>query len=105
MSNKPHLHPHQEKRHASEITRLLIAILVLAIFALVIALEVTGRVEFRGRLILLRGVGCVEVPHPIAAGNRLEGRDCQGWRLRHRVSDSEAALYWPVLEGYTIGSG
>ena len=46
-----------------------------------------------------------EVPHPIAAENRLEGRDCQGWRLRHRVSDSEAALYWPALEGYIIRSG
>ena len=35
------------------------AILILAIFVLVIALEVTGRVEFRGRLILLRGAaGC-----------------------------------------------
>src|ERR1700685_1837649 len=30
----------------------------------------------------------VEVPHPIAAGNRLEGRDCQGWRLRHRLGDA-----------------
>ena len=57
MSNKPHLRPHQEKRHASEITRLLMAILILAIFVLVIALEVTGRVEFRGRLILLRRGG------------------------------------------------
>jgi hypothetical protein len=36
-------------------TRLLVALLILAVFALVIALEVTGRVEFRGRLILLRG--------------------------------------------------
>jgi hypothetical protein len=26
----------------------------------------------------------VEVPHPVAAGNRLEGQDCQGWRVRHR---------------------
>ena len=31
------------------------AILILAIFALVIALEATGHVVFRGRLILLRG--------------------------------------------------
>ena len=22
------------------------------------------------------------MPHPVAAGNRLEERDCQGWRLR-----------------------
>jgi hypothetical protein len=49
MSNKPHLHPHQEKRHASRITRLLMAILIIAIFALVIALELTGHVVFRGR--------------------------------------------------------
>ena len=31
------------------------AIVILAIFALVIALEATGHVVFRGRLILLRG--------------------------------------------------
>ena len=59
MSNKPHLRPHQKKQQASWTTRLLVAILILGIFALAIALEVTGRVEFRGRLILLRGaVGC-----------------------------------------------
>ena len=51
MSNKPHLRPHQEKRQASQITRLLVAILILALFALVIALEATGHVIFRGRLI------------------------------------------------------
>ena len=47
------------------------------------------------------------MPHPIAAGNRLEGRDCQGWRLRHRLGDATAgsALDRPALEGYTIGSG
>jgi hypothetical protein len=55
MSNKPHLRPHQNKRHASQATRLLVAILVLAVFALAIALEMTGHVVFRGRLILLRG--------------------------------------------------
>jgi hypothetical protein len=46
------------------------------------------------------------VPHPIAAGNRLEGRDCQGWRLRHRLGDATggSALDRPVLEGCTIGS-
>jgi hypothetical protein len=49
MSNKPHLRPHQQKRQASPITRLLVAILIITIFALLIALEVTGRVEFRGR--------------------------------------------------------
>jgi hypothetical protein len=55
MSNKPHLRPHQKKRHASRITGLLVAILILAIFAFVIALEATGHIVFRGRLILLRG--------------------------------------------------
>jgi hypothetical protein len=54
MGNKPHLRPHQ-KRQASRITRLLMAILVIAIFALAIALEATGHIVFRGRLILLRG--------------------------------------------------
>jgi hypothetical protein len=49
MSNKPHLHPHQEKRHTSLVTRLLMAIFIIAIFALAIALEATGHVVFRGR--------------------------------------------------------
>jgi hypothetical protein len=57
MSNKPHLRPHQKKRQASPVTRLLMAILIIAIFALAIALEATGHVVFRGRLILLSGVG------------------------------------------------
>jgi hypothetical protein len=57
MSNKPHRRPHQKKRQASQITRLLVAILVITIFALAIALEATGRVVFRGRLILLSGSG------------------------------------------------
>jgi hypothetical protein len=52
MSNKPHLRPHQEERQASQITRLLVAILVITVFALAIALELTGHVVFRGRLIL-----------------------------------------------------
>jgi hypothetical protein len=55
MSNKPHLRPHQKKRQASQITRLLVVILIVAIIALGIALEATGRVVFRGRLILLPG--------------------------------------------------
>jgi hypothetical protein len=55
MSNKPHLRPHQEKRHASQITRLLVGILIVAIFVLVIALELTGHIVFRGRLVLSRG--------------------------------------------------
>jgi hypothetical protein len=49
MSNKPHLRPHQKKRQASQITGLLVAIFILAIFALAIALEATGHVVFRGR--------------------------------------------------------
>jgi hypothetical protein len=49
MSNKPHLRPHQEERHASQITRLLVGILIVAIFVLVIALELTGHIVFRGR--------------------------------------------------------
>lgn len=55
MSNKPHLRPHQKKQQASRATRLLVAILVLAVLALAIALEMTGHVVFRGRLFLLRG--------------------------------------------------
>jgi hypothetical protein len=42
------------------------AIVILAIFALVIALEATGHVVFRGRLILLRGVAAVDVVVPRA---------------------------------------
>jgi len=38
-------------------TRLLVAILIIAILALAIALEATGHVVFRGRLILLRAAG------------------------------------------------
>jgi len=56
MSNKPHLRPHQKKRQASQITRLLVAILILAFFALAITLEATGHVVFRGRLISLEAV-------------------------------------------------
>jgi hypothetical protein len=59
MSNKAHLHPHQEKRQASRITRLFVTILVLAIFTFAVALELTGHIVFRGRLLLLRGAaGC-----------------------------------------------
>jgi hypothetical protein len=59
MSNKAHLHPHQEKRQASRITRLFVTILILAILTLAIALELTGHIVFRGRLVLLRGAaGC-----------------------------------------------
>jgi hypothetical protein len=66
MSNKPHLRPHQ-KQQASRTTRLLVAILILGIFALAIALEVTGHVEFRGRLILLRASGTLSQNTPVVA--------------------------------------
>jgi hypothetical protein len=49
MSNKPHLRPHQKKRQASKATRLVMAILIVAILALAIALEATGHIVFRGR--------------------------------------------------------
>ncbi len=49
MSNKPHLRPHQQKRQASQVTRLLVVILIIAVFALAIALEATGHIVFRGR--------------------------------------------------------
>jgi hypothetical protein len=49
MSNKPHLRPHQKERRASPFSRLLVATLIVAIFALAIALEVTGHIIFRGR--------------------------------------------------------
>jgi hypothetical protein len=55
MSNKPHLRPHLKKRQASQATRLIVAILIIAIFALAIALEATGHVVFRGRLIVPSG--------------------------------------------------
>jgi hypothetical protein len=32
------------------------------------------------------------VPHALAAENRLEGWDCQGWRLRHRVATAKLPL-------------
>jgi hypothetical protein len=58
MSNKPHQRPHQKKQ-ASRITRLLVWILIVGIFALVIALEATGHIIFRGRLNpVMRGAGC-----------------------------------------------
>jgi hypothetical protein len=65
-----------------------------------------GESGLRHRRLLAASRG-VEVPHPIAAGDRLEGEDCQGWRLRHRRGDATAgsALDRPALEGYTIGSG
>jgi len=74
MSNKPHQRPHRKKRQASQTTRLLVTILIVTIFALAIALEATGHVVFRGRLILLSvmsttmhvsaGSGGVQPPRP-----------------------------------------
>ena len=55
MSNKPHLRPHKKKRQPSRTARLLVAVLFLAIFALAVALAVTGRYVPHGRFILLRG--------------------------------------------------
>jgi len=55
MSNKPHLRPQQRKRQAKPITKLLVAILILAIFALGIALAASGRVAPHGRFIPLCG--------------------------------------------------
>jgi hypothetical protein len=49
MSNKAHLRPHQRERHATRISRLLVAVLIIAFFALAIALEATGHIIFRGR--------------------------------------------------------
>lgn len=51
MSNKPHLRPHRKKQQASRTTRLIVAILILAIFALGIALAASGRVTPHGRFI------------------------------------------------------
>jgi hypothetical protein len=49
MSNKPHRRPHEKKRQARKITKLLVAILIIGFFVAAIALEATGHVEFRGR--------------------------------------------------------
>jgi hypothetical protein len=43
MSNKAHLRPHQKKRQASLITKLLVVILFIAIFVLSITLASSGR--------------------------------------------------------------
>ena len=42
MSNKAHQHPHKEKRHASRVTRLLVTILLIALFLLGLALSASG---------------------------------------------------------------
>jgi Ca2+/H+ antiporter len=49
MSNKPHHRPHQNQRRASRTTRLLVATLIVAVFAFIVALELTGHIIVRGR--------------------------------------------------------
>ena len=46
MSNKAHLRPHQKKRRASRTTGLLFLFVIVAIFALSIALAATGHGTF-----------------------------------------------------------
>jgi hypothetical protein len=46
MSNKAHLRPHQKKRDASRIAGLVFLFLIVALFALSIALAATGRGTF-----------------------------------------------------------
>jgi len=53
MSNKPHLRPHPKKRQAGRITRLLVALFFVTLFALATALAATGRVAPHGRFIPL----------------------------------------------------
>ena len=47
------------------------------------------------------------MPHPIAAGNRLEGWGCQGWRFVPSRSDATggSALDWPALEATSSVAG
>jgi hypothetical protein len=96
MSNKPHLHPHQEERHASRITRLFVAILILAIFALLIALEVTGHVIFRGRLVLLHGPLAADAWPPGVSNNsgialRLVKTAVRYWAVRAECCPARGA--------------
>jgi hypothetical protein len=51
MSNKPHLRPDKKKRHVGRTTRMLVAILFLAIFVLAVALALTGRYVPTGRFL------------------------------------------------------
>ncbi len=51
MSNKPHLRPHRKKRQASQITKLLVALLFITVFGLATALAATGRITPHGRFI------------------------------------------------------
>src|SRR5580693_10073595 len=83
MSNKPHLRPHQKRRQARPITRVLMVILIVAIFALVIALEATGRVVFRGRLVLLPGSRCMLICRTALGGVSFRSED---WKRRGRAT-------------------
>ncbi len=42
MGNKPHQHPQKQKWHARPVTRLLVAILMIALFLLGLALSAAG---------------------------------------------------------------
>jgi hypothetical protein len=44
MGNKPHQHPHENERQASRIKRLAVALLILAIFILLLGLSATGHI-------------------------------------------------------------
>jgi len=44
MSNKPHQHPHQKAQRARRMTRLLTAILIIAIMGLGVAISATGHI-------------------------------------------------------------
>ncbi len=46
VSDNPHQHPDKSKRHASGVTRLLVAILLIALFLLGLALSATGHPVF-----------------------------------------------------------
>jgi len=49
MGNKPHQHPHQNEQRAGRFTRLLVAIFMIAIFALALVLSATGHAFFGRR--------------------------------------------------------
>jgi hypothetical protein len=44
MSNKPHLRPHQKKRQASGITRLLVALLIVTVLTLGVVVAASGHI-------------------------------------------------------------
>lgn len=97
MSNKPHLRPRRKKQQASPTIRLLVAILILAIFALAIALAATGRVVPHGRFILLRGgrVGlepCCPPRNPVPR----QGRQPADGPGRSRPADGNRRNNWHI---------